>query len=64
MERAKDAAPTTSTFIWWPVLFLAVVWLCRDVTQATAPVRLLHPVVYHTTPGQDASTLNLILDWF
>jgi hypothetical protein len=61
-----------SCFKYLVVGFLALCWLCRTVDNDLLPVEIHKwPVaavgnkpVYHTEPGQDASTLNLILDWF
>ncbi len=49
---------------YWVIAFLAVAWFTRSDHEAAQPVVLYHAASYHTAPGADSSTLNLILDWF
>lgn len=54
-----------SLFKYWIIAFVAVAWFTRSegaTHYGAEPVHLYH-AVYHTAPGQDSSTLNLILDW-
>lgn len=49
---------------YWVLAFIAVAWLTRSEEQAK-PATRHRPVAYvtHDMPGQDSSTLNLLLDW-
>ena len=58
LAQANDGLMMFAKFA---LVFIAIVWLCRDVTQ---PSEGFQPISYHAPYDHNGSTLNLILDWF
>ncbi len=61
--KLQQGESALGAFFWLVFALLVVIWLCHDAVEKTEPVKLFRSS-YHTQPGSDASTLNLILDWF
>lgn len=57
LEQTKDRAPSTHTFLWWPVLFIAIACLTRTepgkgIVQEISQYHIMEAVAYQPERGQ------------